>query len=38
MIAVLKKMHDANPSWGPLFVTHPGSIFRDFTYVRIAER
>jgi hypothetical protein len=38
MIAVLKKMHDANPSWGPLFVTHRGSIFRDFTYVRIAER
>jgi hypothetical protein len=34
MIAVLKKMHDANPSWGPLFVAHPGSIFRDFTYVR----
>jgi len=38
MIAVLKKMHDANPSWGPLFVMHPGSIFRDFTYTRIAER
>jgi hypothetical protein len=38
MIAVLKKMHDANPSWGPLFVTHPGSIFRDFTYLRVAAR
>src|SRR3954447_1868602 len=38
MIAVLKKMHDANPSWGPLFVTHPGSIFRDSTYTRIAGR
>ena len=34
MIAVLKKMHDANASWGPLFVVHPGSIFRDFMYVR----
>jgi hypothetical protein len=34
MIAVLKKMHDANASWGPLFVVHPGSIFRDFTYMR----
>ena len=33
-IAILKRMHDANPSWGPLFVTHPGSIYRDFTYVR----
>jgi hypothetical protein len=38
MIAVLKKMHDANASWGPLFVTHPGSIFRDFTYVRSAAQ
>jgi hypothetical protein len=34
MIAILKQMHDANASWGPLFVAHPGSIFRDFTYVR----
>ena len=36
MLTVLKKMHDSNPSWGPLFVAHPGSIFRDFMYVRTA--
>jgi hypothetical protein len=23
-------MHDANPSWGPLYVVHPGDIARDF--------
>lgn len=34
MIAVLKVMHDANASWGPLFVAHPGSISRDFTWIR----
>ena len=38
MVAVLKRMHDANPSWGPLFVRHPGSIYRDFTYIRSAAR
>lgn len=32
MIAALKAMHDKNPSWGPLFVTHPGSIRRDRAY------
>jgi len=30
MIVVLKQMHDANPSWGPLYVVHPGDIARDF--------
>ena len=30
MIGVLKQMHDANPSWGPLYVVHPGDIARDF--------
>jgi hypothetical protein len=30
-------MHDGNPSWGPLFVTHPGSIARHFVYVRTPE-
>ena len=34
MIAILKRMHDANPSWGPLFVAHPGNVSRDFIYVR----
>lgn len=23
-------MDDANPSWGPLYVVHPGGIARDF--------
>jgi hypothetical protein len=30
MVGVLKQMHDANPSWGPLYVVHPGDIARDF--------
>ena len=30
MLGVLKAMHDANPSWGPLYVAHPGDIARDF--------
>ena len=37
MIAILKQMHDANAAWGPLFVAHPGSISRDYTYVRTRE-
>jgi hypothetical protein len=32
MVAVLKAMHDENPSWGPLFVSHPGDISRDRFY------
>lgn len=30
MLEVLKQMHDANPSWGPLLVEHPGDIARDY--------
>lgn len=26
MVDILKLMHDRNPSWGPLFVRHPGSV------------
>jgi hypothetical protein len=26
MISTLKIMHDKNPSWGPLYVRHPGDI------------
>jgi hypothetical protein len=26
MIDILKRMHDGNPSWGPLFVRHPGNL------------
>jgi hypothetical protein len=33
MVAILKAMHDQNPSWGPLFVSHPGNISRDVIYV-----
>jgi len=34
MLDVLKVMHDANPSWGPLYVAHPGDIARDFAFAR----
>jgi hypothetical protein len=34
MLAMLKAMHDANPSWGPLFVRHPGSLVADRAYIR----
>jgi hypothetical protein len=34
MLDVLKVMHDANPSWGPLFVAHPGDIAREFAFAR----
>jgi hypothetical protein len=33
MIAILAEMKDKNPSWGPLFVRHPGDIRRDRAYV-----
>jgi len=26
MVRLLKQMHDANPSWGPLFVRHRGNV------------
>ncbi|MGB8931825.1 MAG: hypothetical protein WCC48_11315 [Anaeromyxobacteraceae bacterium] len=26
MLAALKVMHDKNPSWGPLYVAHPGDV------------
>jgi hypothetical protein len=29
MLGALKVMHDANPSWGPLYVMHPGDVARD---------
>jgi hypothetical protein len=32
MINLLKMMHDKNPSWGPLFITHPGTSNRDYAY------
>ncbi len=32
MRCLLKTMHDANPSWGPLFVAHPGDLVRHPVY------
>jgi hypothetical protein len=34
MITLLKAMHDQNPSWGPLFVRHPGDMVMHRSYVR----
>lgn len=28
MVGLLKEMHDTNPSWGPMYVVHPGDIAR----------
>ena len=28
MLRILKSMHDSNPSWGPLYVKHPGDVTR----------
>jgi hypothetical protein len=36
MVAVLKTMHDRNPSWGPLFIAHPSTISRQMTYLKTA--
>ncbi len=32
LLAVLKSMHDGNPSWGPLYVTRPSNILRHLVY------
>jgi hypothetical protein len=34
MLAVMEAMHDANPSWGPLYVVHPGDIARDQVFCK----
>ncbi|HEY5958505.1 MAG TPA: hypothetical protein VIV60_18210 [Polyangiaceae bacterium] len=34
MLGVLKTMHDKNPSWGPLFVRHPGNVVLKLGYNR----
>ena len=34
MLAFLTAMHDQNPSWGPIFVAHPGNLVRDRFYYR----
>jgi len=33
MIAILVRMKDKNPVWGPLFVRHAGNISRDLSYL-----
>jgi hypothetical protein len=38
MLAVMDAMHDANPSWGPLYVVHPGDIARDLVFVPRARK
>ena len=38
MLSVLKVMHDANPSWGPLYIVHPGDIARDYAITGQAIR
>jgi hypothetical protein len=34
MQAILKTMHDSNPSWGPLYVLYPGNIAQHVVYSR----
>lgn len=34
MQLALEAMHDANPSWGPLFVAHPGDMSRHLARIR----
>jgi hypothetical protein len=34
MLTALKAMHDANPSWGPLHVAHPGNVVAVEAYLR----
>ncbi len=38
MLAVMEAMHDANPSWGPLYVVHPGDIARDLVFMPRASK
>jgi hypothetical protein len=33
LLSMLKTMNEENPSWGPLFVAHPGDIARMRTYI-----
>jgi hypothetical protein len=34
MLDILKIMHNANPSWGPLYVMHPGDLVARMAYFR----
>jgi len=35
MLAMLKEMHDTNPSWGPLYVVHPGNLLPHVSFSKI---
>lgn len=37
MQGMLKTMHDGNPSWGPLYVEHPGDLVSLRTYIPIEQ-
>jgi haloacid dehalogenase-like hydrolase len=37
MIAILKIMHDKNPSWGPLFIVRPSTVRKDLSFVAYPE-
>lgn len=37
MVAILKMMHDKNPSWGPLFILHPSTVSRSMSYVAFSD-
>ncbi len=38
MEAMLKTMHNLNPSWGPLYVEHPGDLSRRFARLKPVAR
>jgi hypothetical protein len=35
MLFLLKEMHNANPSWGPLYVVHRGNLLPHVTFSKI---
>jgi hypothetical protein len=37
MLAALETMHDRNPSWGPLYVAHPGDVVAWEAYAHSAR-
>jgi hypothetical protein len=37
MLPMLKQMHDDNPSWGPIFLRHPGNLRRHYFVAARAE-
>ncbi|MCY6371396.1 hypothetical protein [Clostridium ganghwense] len=37
MLSILKIMHDANQSWGPLYIAHPGDITAHKVYLKIKD-